>query len=329
VRRFVIKAFWLASLGLATQARAGTLWVDWPEAPEPCGYDEVAVALRARLPGQDVQSGRHVVEAGHAQLAFSLANGDWLLELRAPDNPELRRNLPSPAVGDCLAFAERASLVVDRYLQDIHWTGAPVVVDRLERPTLPIPPAPWHGVVELGVGGGPSDVQLIAGTAFRWLGVGVPAAQLDVGFRRGPWLAELGALGELPTEVSGGALTDGTAATLHLQGALGRLSFGRLFGLGPGALRAELVPGAQVFKAWSSGSEFLKHRQTTLAVDPFVGARVGYQYPLGARFFVSLRLEARVLLIRDEFEVPGLDVLHARTSPVSGEGTLCLGYLFF
>jgi hypothetical protein len=93
--------------------------------------------------------------------------------------------------------------------------------------------------------------------------------------------------------------------------------------LGPGSLRLELMPGAQL--VWASISHAAGTSQATFTV----GARIAWELPIYRRLFASLRVSGRVI-------VPEIFILIGELPAqpyVSGYGaadaSLSLGYLFF
>lgn len=145
----------MAVLAAAAPAAAGTLWVAFPSGADPCGYDQLAAALHARLGEVSVRPGVHDATGDDVDVALERAGSDWGLRVKAGGERELERKLPKPGT-DCVATTETAALMVERYLEDIRWTGGGAVVSKL--PPLPPPPPPprWQMVVEVGGAGSSS-----------------------------------------------------------------------------------------------------------------------------------------------------------------------------
>ena len=243
---------WALALGIlcALPARAGTLWIAFPARADPCGFDQLASALRARLPGVEIRPGVHDVGPSDADVALDLRDDQWSLRVAAAGEQELRRELPPPGA-DCLALSETAALMVERYLDDLRWTGISAVVAAVPAPT---PAPPVQAIVEIG-----------GGAVLGALGL-TPAAELDLGVRRGPW--QLEATGEAARSGQlAFAASDPGPGDLSLSTALAQLSIGRLFGVGFGALRLEVTPGAELLWAQASGAKLFQQKPGFAAAD--------------------------------------------------------------
>jgi hypothetical protein len=308
---------WAVSTLLAASAHAGTVWVALPERAAPCELEQVAVALRARLPGAQVLPG-HPSELSSPQVVLDRTSDAWTLEVRAPGHPALKRDLPDPG-SDCVALSEAAALMTDRYLESIQWSAGAVSVD----PFAPAegPPdggvaesTPLQGVAEIGGGIGLGD-----------LGV-APVAQLDLGAAWGAWRFEAAGLYQAPGQLT---LVGPTTAPgfLHEQVAAFQAAAGRRFELGWGALRVEATPGAELFWVWGSGTRVFQ-RKSALSALPFLGLRLGYELTFARRLSVCLRVQARAPLGQDQFSVQGY-LPTITTQRVDGDAGLALGYLFF
>jgi hypothetical protein len=258
---------------------------------------------------------------------------DWGLRVRAAGERELVRKLPQPGT-DCVATTETAALMVERYLDDIRWTGGGAVVQQL--PPLPPkpPPPPWQMVLEVGGAGAlfvPQDAPgLVSGQIPGGGGV------LDIGVRWGNWQAEVSGgvlqLSQQTLSFSEPFYRDGTAqytATLQLLVIPAELALGRRFPTGFGAFRLELAPGAEFIWSSRSANLFGQNQASSVAL-PSLGIRLGYDFPLWRRLFLTLRVEVRGHEA-DEFGVTGLTGPSSTVSTgyFDGSALLTLGYVFF
>jgi hypothetical protein len=306
----------ISALACAHEAHAGTLWVVFPGQANPCDFDEFSAALRARVADADVRVGLHDVDASDAVVAFERSGDNWTLEVRAVNEPPMRRSLPKPGV-DCSALSEAAALMVDRYLDDIHWTGAGTEAEKLvPLPPLPPPPHFQFAAEASGFGG-----LLTAGTL---LGAG-----LDFGLRRGAWVAEVGGAVYFPVPVQFELSTDPTQpqGSLQVTSARTDLAVGRRFEFGPGAVRVEICPGVDLFWVSASGGT-LFHQVPQLGVVPMIGALLGYDLHVNDRFFVALRASGRLLLTQETFYVEGFSTT-VQTQRFEAELSLALGTFLF
>ncbi|MHB8420888.1 MAG: hypothetical protein ACYDCL_22660 [Myxococcales bacterium] len=311
----------LAATFTALPAQAATVWVAFPARAEPCSYDQLEGALRARLGEVDVRPGVHDALPGDVLVDLDHDGADWSLQVQAAGENELRRKLPRPGL-DCVALSETAALMVDRYLDGIHWAGAsPAVVQQVPPP----PKAPaWQLVLQVG-GSGELGVLPQLG----------PGLTLDVGARRGRFQIELSGSASLGGQETVACAPDaacppgGTAGTLALQGAATQLALGYGLPVGFGTVRFELTPGAELFWVTTSPSpgSFYFRSMPAFSALPFVGVRLGYELPLSRRLFLALRVEARGHLGEDQFSVTGSTTEFTRL--FDGDASLALGYLFF
>ncbi len=303
----------LLAITVSAGARAATLWIEIPAGAAPCDLDQLEGALRSHVGAADVRPGLHDVDGSDVAVALERAGDRWTLRVRAAGERELRRRLP-PAGADCVALSETAASMVERYLDDIRWTGGTAVVAPLPAPA-PQPATPWQILLEAG-----------GSAAIETLGV-TPAAQLDVGSRHGALDLELTAAlaGSRTLPVT----TDPSRAAIAVQTSLLQLSAGYVRALGFGALRFEAAPGAELIRAQAAGSLIFGATPQT-AILPFLGGRFAYELPLGRRFRLTARVEARALFTREAFSID-LDPSQTRatTPAVDGDAGLSLGYLFF
>jgi hypothetical protein len=308
----------LAVLGITTAAtvHGGTLWVAFPAQAESCSYAQVSNALHARLGDVDVRPGVHDVAGSDVSVALERDGSDWELRVRAVGEPELRRKLPKAGT-DCVELTETSSLMIERYLDEIRWTGGRAVMQKLP-PEPPKPPSPpWQIVLEVG-----------GGAAAGALGL-APAGTLDVGARKGPWQLLLSGevQGQKKTALSVG-VPGGVPATgtLTLQAAAVQVSAGYFVATGFGELTLEVTPGAELF--WSSTQgDNLPHHHSANTTVPFLGLRVGYDFPVWRRLFLSLRLEARAHA-NIAFVVTGAPNFTVSTGNFDGYASLAVGYVF-
>jgi hypothetical protein len=303
----------LASVALAAPAVASpTVWVVVPEQGAPCSFEDVAGALRARLGTRDVRRGEHAVDGESVQLAVGHQGTDWFLDLESEGHPRLRRPLPGPE-GDCLALTEAAALVADRYLEDVHWIGPPVVIEPV--PSEVVAPADgWHAGLDVAVAGGSGLADLTG------------AAQLHAGARWGKLLLGLSAGIQLPSDVAFVA-GDPTQGSLHAEAGTAQVAAGRRWDAGPGAVELELTPGVEWFRSWTTGGQ-IYHRQDRWTAAPYVGLRAGYALPLSRHFFVAARAQCEALIQSQVFEVSGYSSA-LRAQAVEWEGSVAAGYQFF
>ncbi len=111
----------------------------------PCpAHAAVEVALRELLPGLRVEGSGDLAE-GDLEVRLAREEGRWLLSLRHPGGKvALERALVLPA-RDCALLGRTAALVIDRYLEEVRWSGRPPRLLPLPQPEpegLPLPPLP-------------------------------------------------------------------------------------------------------------------------------------------------------------------------------------------
>jgi len=307
----------LVLVGLAAFARAatvqgGALWVAFPAQAESCSYEQLSIALRARLGEVDIRRGVHAAEGHDVSVVLQRDGRDWELLVRAAGALELRRKLPEAGT-DCVELSETAALMIERYLDDIRWTGGRAELQPLAT-TAPTPPPPhWQVVLEFGGGVGVNSLGL------------APATTVDVGMRKGPWQFEVS--GELQGRVQTTVVVDGVleTGTVTAQGSL-QLSAGYLVATGFGAVSLELAPGAEFFGS-STSTGTPPQYEVALTAVPFLGLRVGYEFPLGKQFFLSLRVEVRAHPNVD-FVVTGTPSYTVSAGNFDGYGVVGLGYVF-
>ncbi len=316
----------IAALATAASADAGTLWVVFPSGAEPCGFDQLAAALHARLGDVSVRPGVHDVLGDDVDVAVERSGSDWGLRVRAAGERELERKLPRPGT-DCVATTETAALMVERYLDDIRWTGGGAVVQQL--PPLPPkpPPPPWQMILEAGGAGVllvPQDTpNLAAGSGQPIPG---PGGVLDIGVRWGNWQAEIsGAYFQLPQQSLGSVTTRTGTQPAVLQWFLVpmEVALGHRFPTGFGAFRLEVTPGAELYRATPSN---VYNGVAQLSLLPSVGVRVGYDFPIWKRLFLTIGAEARAHQAQEYTTILLNDV---STGFFDGNAFLTLGYVFF
>ncbi|HUB05986.1 MAG TPA: hypothetical protein VMB50_03250 [Myxococcales bacterium] len=310
----------LLALVAAAPARAATVWLAFPSHADPCSYDQAEAALRARLGDVDVRPGVHDLFAGEVLVRVDRDGDDWSLKVRAAGEQELQRKLPRPGP-DCVALSETAALMVDRYLDDIRWSGVGGAVQRVPPP--PKPPG-WQLVLQVG-GSGEQGLLPQVG----------PGLTLDVGARKGRWQLELsGSAGLVAGQIdldceNSICIAPGKNGTLAMQTGAAQIALGYGLPVGFGAVRFELAPGAELFwvtTTQSPGGQ-LFNVGTTFSALPFAGARIGYELPLWRRLFLALRVEARYHPWQERFEVTGYTAEVTRV--FDGDASLALGYVFF
>jgi hypothetical protein len=303
----------LSSL-VAAAAHAGSVSIALPER-SACDFEQVAAALRSRLPDAQLEQGR-TRDPAAVQISLERSGDEWAIAILAPGQLPLRR--PLSALGsDCVALSEAAALIAERYLESIQWTTGPVEVDRLPPPE---PSPSWQLSVALGGGATPG----LTGVA--------PMGELDVGARWGAWLIEASALYLGSGQIA--LVTTTNPAYEYQYSAAAQLAFGRRFGFGRSAVRVQLTPGAELLWVGSLPSapnpspNPLPHHQVAFAAVPFVGLRAGYEFSLSDRLSLGLRVQARVALAQHSFLVEGY-TQSLVTHLVDGDAQLALSYLFF
>ena len=299
------------ALAITATADAPTLRVSLPDSgASPCTSTRVLSSIRARQPGIDLRLGG-AVRPGDASAVLAPLDGRWGLTVEGAGLAPLRRQLPAPGT-DCVATADTAALMIDRYLDDIHWSGRRAAFADLQH-------RPIEGVAELGSSVAASPVGAL------------PSIELDLGARRGPW--QLGVGGSLAVpEKNAFPASASFAGSYSAQMASARVVASWRPRLGPGVARVELAPGAELFWVGASYPQATRLFQNHPAFDaaPYLGLRVGYELALPARFAVALRAEGRALLRQPTFGVegePGIPAIAA--GPVDGNVTLALSRSFF
>jgi hypothetical protein len=336
----------LLILAGASTARAGTLWVVLPGEGQPCEFEQFATALRARLPETQVMLGLHDVSAEDVVVTLARDGDDWSLEVRAAGQPQLRRALQRPG-GECVALSETVALMVDRYLDDIHWTGGRVVVGKLAPPPPPPPPAHWQLVAELAIGGSTGLQETIASPSasgqYSTQPGYTPAYEANLGVRHGIWQIEVGGTLFLPpsqvtlTANDPTTLCSANNCLLQVLNIAVQLPAGLHLNTGFGAFRAEVVPGLDVLWASSSGPGVIHPASTTPAnaTPAFcLGLRIGYEFPLISQLFVAIRVESHVVLEETTFAAnptsnPSDFQEKISTGRFEGSASIGLGYAFF
>ncbi len=301
-------------LVLARSAWAATLWVALPGQAAPCDLAPIASALRSRVGGADVRPGSPAAAGSDVAIVVERRGDRWLLRVRAPGERELRRDLPPPGA-DCVALRETVASMVERYLEEIRWTGASALVAPLPAPAPPPAAAPWQMVLEAG-----------AAAQLSTLGP-LPAGELEAGARRGRFqLAVSGVIAGGAAQPVGG---DASAASIRLQLAVLQLSAGWRFPIGLGALLLSAVPGSELLWARAEGALVFGGTPRFLAV-PFLGGSLAWEVPLAGRFGLTLHAEARGLFSRQIFTLEDDPTgTRVQTPAADGEAGLALSYLFF
>jgi hypothetical protein len=301
----------LLAMLAAAPARASTVWLAIPEGVEPCSFEQLADALRSRLPDVRVEPGVYDLGPGDVAVAMHRDVEGWSLVVRAAGEHELRRKLPSAGV-DCVGLAQTSAFMVQRYLGEVRWTGAQVVIAPVNEKS-PEPVAHWQATAELGIAGA-----LTTGSS----GLG-PALQLDLGARQGHWELGVSLSGE-PVQQAGLANNSQALAEISFVPGILQLVEGYRVRLGPTTLRVELMPGVQVTWAWLG---------STSADEPafVVGGRIAWEVTIYRRLFASLRVAGRVIVpqILILKELGGLPAAPYVSGYGAGDASLALGYLFF
>jgi hypothetical protein len=306
----------------ASPARAATIWLTVPDGAEPCSFEQLAAAIRSRLPEVRVEAGVDDLDPGDVAVAMHRDVDGWSLVVRAAGEPELRRKLPPVGV-DCVGLAQTAAVMVERYLGEVRWTGAQVVVAPLH--PKPNPEDHWRMAVELGVVGAINPSTNSNAVGFN------PALELDVGARKGPWELGLALSGEPPQLAAAPGNVQGVAEIQYTPATLELLWSYRLK-VGPGAVRFELLPGVEA--VWASlpiGVQNAPNSSVSTSQAVFtVGARVALEVPIYRRLFASLRLTGHVI-VPDVFIffAAGLPATPYDSGNETADASLALGYTFF
>ena len=225
---------------------------------------------------------------------------------------------------DCVGLAQTAAFMVERYLGEVRWTGAQVVVAPINAKASE-PEDHWQATAELGIAGA-----LTPATASTSAIGFNPALELDLGARRGHWELGISGSGELqqlagaPNNAQGLAEIQYTPATLALLWSY-RLK------LGPGTLRLELLPGVEV--VWASipsgtGPSGPNSSVSSSQARFSVGVRVAWEIPIYRRLFASLRISGRIV-VPEIFILIGLPAAPYESGLEATDASLALGYLFF
>ena len=227
-----------------------------------CPAAALEEAVRARLPGVQVSG----APTGASDLRGSLrpAEGGFALEVRRADGEfALRRQF---TLEDCKVAAETAALVIDRFLDEIHWSGKPPTIEPLpERPDrfeISAGPAVWLGT--------PDDVR-----AGAWL-----AATLRV---RETFETSFLALGAASSATP--ALGAGSISVRQATFALSAAACAE-----PGGFR--LCAGPLAGTRASLGSAATVRPGSAMLWQPELGIHARAEARLGARWLIGLQLAA-------------------------------------
>jgi hypothetical protein len=282
----------LVLLAHASTASASTLWVSLPVTEAaPCTNAQIRDAILLRRPNADLREGS---TPGQGDLWADIKPGPegWSLTVSGANERTLHRLLPPPGA-DCVDLSENTALMLDRFLEEIHWTDRSARIERIVHappPEPPGPPVPIRGVVELGPSLGYGQAAL------------APGLQLDVGIRRSVLEVALSGRTALPEKVD--VTQPASVGQFSIQTAQLEVVAGARIHLGPGTLRLDGEGGTQLWWVSSSGP-LLFHQQTANGVFPLLGARVGYEIGLPAHLALAVRAESWALLRTGTFQVEG------------------------
>ena len=116
----------------------------------PCpAHSALEEALQRRLPGVRLEMGAAApadagapTSSGAGDLRASLqpAGTAWTLTLKRADGEVALSRALAFGRDDCALLADTAALVIDRFLEEIHWSGRPATVAPLPLPPKPQPP---------------------------------------------------------------------------------------------------------------------------------------------------------------------------------------------
>jgi hypothetical protein len=294
-----------ASLALVLGATP-TLWLSIDVGPKsPCRLDALAAAIRVQRPDAALSLGAPP-HPSDLEAVLADRDGTLILSVHGGQGRPLSRELP-PAGATCEEALQTAALMIDRYLDELHATGADASIESL---------APGPGPA-FGVQLGPSVVQAPFGLSAGLI--------LELDLRVGLFLLSLGGEANLSqSKAIGSALPDATydvtpAATWLAAGVAPRLGPGRLFG--------QLSLGLSILWARARSPSLFQTKQG-LTVDPYVGLCAGYVLDLPAHFGLALRYEERWVPAPTAFAVEGLPGT-VSVRALSGDLALLVGYTFF
>ena len=258
-------------------------------------------ALRSRLPG--VRVDRDLAQSpGDLRAQLSRGPAAWLLELQGDAGVALSRELLLPQ-DECAVAAETSALVVERFLEEVRWSGRPQPIAPL--PSLAPPPPPLIVAPLPLQRPRPHALALALGPA-AWLGLPSdlrPAALLEASARLGEQLRLGGSF------LLGGAATQTVTIESQVRGttsvSAGLLAAHASLCDGPGALSlcAGALVGARGSLGSSSGTLFQK--SSAFLVQPEVGVRASAGLRLGSRWELGLALIGGVALGSASFVVDG------------------------
>ncbi len=311
----------LALLLVAGPARAATVWLSLPSGSEPCSFEQLAAALRSRLPNVRVEPGVSDLDPGDVAVSMQRNGEGWSLVVRAAGEHELRRTLPPVGV-DCVGLAQTAASMVERYLGEVRWTGAQVVVAPVHEAPPPAFESRWQATAVVGLAGALTP----ATNATNTVGLN-PALELDLGARSGHWELGVSVAGELEQQAGGNQLQ-----VIQYVPAIFQLVEGYRLKLGPGSLWLDLMPGIQVI--WGTASPpspvIPGNPPNSGSTASFtVAARASWELTIYRRLFASLRVTARVLVPQGYLFVGALPGAPYESGFEAADASVALGYLFF
>lgn len=327
-RRWWRRAGALFGVGLclllpASVATAGTLFVAVPERADPCDFDQLAAALRARVAGAVIVPGLGHGRPGDVEVAFERGAESWTLTLDAAGNNRLTRELPAPG-DECVAFAETSALIVERYLKTIAWIAEPTTVTPLPPPP---PPIPLQLVAGLGLGG------------YAGLPGAAPDADLEIGLRRGPLelTVDVAApllgpfFGARAFSVNDQADLYVTSGQLQMWAFVGSLFAAYRVALPVGEFVGGVGPDVELVTTTIANPSHVIGARSSLAATPGAALLAGYDYPLNSRVSLGFRVTGRALLSQTSFTVgaPSPSPPTLQTSRVEGDATLRLTAIVF
>ncbi len=304
-----------SALALALTA-SPTLWLEVTLPESTCGAESLQAAIVALAPGLTVALGNRP-QPGDLQVTLARTAGETVLKVSGAGEP-LVRSLPDPGA-DCNQTIETAALMIDRYLEANHWSGAEPSVDQLQTGSTPFEPSPSR----------PSKARL-------WLAVGptllqAPAAltaglALELGVRVGLFEIALG--GEADLSQQAPVSSNAADGDFVIVPAAAWIVAGVVPPLGPGHLLFEASGGLSYTSVFVRTAVPVSQPGSSEAFDGYFGLRAGYSLDLPSDFTLTLYYEERFCPAPTRFTFEGFSNT-VLVRAFSGELALLVGWFFF